>query len=116
MTIGRGFALGLRRAPRAASSRRATTAGETLAQADVGEQLLRAMRAPMSRSSFSQLLVADLGESRIQRAQRLLEQALAERGRLLVLHGLEEMADVRARLAGLARSAARPDWGWRAAR
>jgi hypothetical protein len=32
--------------------------------------------------------------------QRLIEQALAELRRLLVLHGLQEVADVRARLAG----------------
>jgi hypothetical protein len=48
----------------------------------------------------SVLVVAQRGDVQTGVGQRLLEQALAERGRLVVLHGLEEVADVGARLAG----------------
>src|SRR5262245_33536380 len=72
---------------------------QALAEADVGEHLaLRARAAVANRALPGGIL--DRGERGAERLERLLEQALAEAGRLLVLHGLQEVTDVGARLAG----------------
>ena len=72
---------------------------EPLAEADVGQDLVLAaharilqLGAPTSRGRPR--------PDRAEAAQRLVQQPLAELERLLVLHRLQEMADVRARLAG----------------
>src|SRR5581483_6639104 len=70
--------------------------GQALAEADVGEQLLARARAALAHHALPARLV-HRGERPLERLQRLLEQALAEAGGFLVLHGLQEVADVRAR-------------------
>jgi hypothetical protein len=57
-------------------------------------------RTPRSRRKRSQAKDGDLPEGEPVRAQRLVEQALAERDRLVLLRVLHEVADLRARLAG----------------
>ena len=61
----------------------------------------RATCAPASRTSLLPALGVDLaGVATRALRSAWLEQPLAQRRRLLELHGLEEVADVRARLAG----------------
>ena len=73
--------------------------GEPFAEPDVGQHLL----GGLGRGLLEHLLpvrFADLRETGLERAERLIEQPLAELRRFLELHRLQEMADVRARLAG----------------
>src|SRR5207302_4803751 len=70
---------------------------QALAEADVGKQLLARAGAAVAHDALPAGVV-DLGERAVQRLERLIEQPLAEPGRLLVLHGLQEVADVGTRL------------------
>src|SRR5438045_3560619 len=60
---------------------------QSLAEADVGEELLFRARAAFAYDALPARIV-DLGQRALHRAQRLVEQALAEARRLLVLHRL----------------------------
>src|SRR5690606_24632469 len=72
---------------------------QALAEAEVGEDLALRASAGVAHHALPARVV-DLGERGAEGLERLVEEALAERRGLLVLHGLQEVPDVRARLAG----------------
>ena len=72
---------------------------QPLAEADVGEDLELALGAVFLRQRFP-AVPRDRVRLDLERRQRLVEQALAERRRLLLLQSLQVVADARARLAG----------------
>src|SRR2546426_12671908 len=70
---------------------------QALAEADIGKQLFARAGAAVAHDALPARVV-DLGERAVQRLDHLVQQPLAEPGRLLVLHGLQEVADVGERL------------------
>ncbi len=73
---------------------------QPLAQSDIRDDFLAGFRSEVAYQPVP-LFGRCLGRFRAQRAHGLIEHALAQRRRLLVLHGLQKVPDLRACLAGL---------------
>ena len=73
--------------------------GQTLAQANVGKQVVARFGTDIAQQ-FVPARRIELDIVDAKRTQGLPEQTLAERGRLFKLHRLQIVANVRARLAG----------------
>ena len=72
---------------------------QALAEADVDEDVAAGAHAAVAQEALPGE-IADLADRQAVGSQRLVEQPLAQRRGLLLLHVLQEVADLRACLAG----------------